>query len=481
MKSKIISIGIAALFLSACSTGSYVTSSYNDDIYFNPGDVPPPISTEGKVTDKPIDENGKEKSGEKMIISQIEKNDDGTNTMNNYIFDGTKKDADALRYNMDQMELQNSDTTVYYNDDEMKYVINNYYDGDDLDFGYRIHRFHDPFFYDPFYWDSWNYDPWYSYGGYYGSYYPGLSLGWNMGWYDPWYSWSWGYPYYGMGYPYYSWGYPYYGLGYYPSYAWGGYYGSYYNGYNSYPYYGNINGDNFRYGRRTTGTTVIDRSAGRRNTSVAAESSTAIGRSVTKSAEADTRSTTQTSTRVVSGRTADQSNNTARVLTEQRRSTTVDNNARSDNNRNQNLTRSAQSYTRPGTSIQSRNYTRPSTNAGNSSYTTPRVVTKSANSSNYSAPKTTSAYDRSYRSNSTYIRSSSSGSSSRTYSAPSQSSRTQSYSTPSRSSYSDGSSPVSRSSSSYSSGSSGSSYSGSSSRSSSGGGSSRSSSGGGRR
>ncbi len=278
MKSRLITIGIAALFLSACSTGSYVTSSYTDDIYFNPGDVPPPISAEGKVTNKPLDENGKEKSGEKMIISQIEKNDDGTNTMNNYIFDGTKQDADALHYNMDQMDLQNSDTTVYYNDDEMKYVINNYYDGDDVDFGYRIHRFYDPFFNDPFYWNSWYYDPFYSWGGYYGSYYPGLSLGWNMGWYDPWYSWNWGYPYYGLGYPYY-------GYGYYPSYAWGG--GYYYPGYQSYPLYGRVNSDNYRYGRRTTGTTDINRSASRRNTSVAESAPTAIGRSVTKSAETE--------------------------------------------------------------------------------------------------------------------------------------------------------------------------------------------------
>ena len=473
MKSRLIYIGMAALFLSACSTGSYVASSYRDDIYFNPGDVPPPISAEGKLTDKPVDEKGKEKSGEKMIISQIEKNDDGSNTMNNYIFDGTKKDADALRYNMDQMELQNSDTTVYYNDDEMKYVINNYYDGDDLDFGYRILRFHDPFFYDPFYWDSWYYNPWYSWGGYYGSYYPGWSLGWNMGWYDPWY--SWGYPYYSLGYPYYSWGYPYYGYGYYPSYAWGGYYGSYYNGYN-YPYYGSINSANFRYGRRTTGTTDIDRNASRRSTSSVAAS--AVGRSVVKSGEIGARRTTQASTRVATSRTADQSESTPRVLTERRRSTSS-NNIRSANDGNQNLTRSAQSYTRPGTSIQSRNYTRPSTSANNSSYNTPRVVTKSANGSNYSAPKTTSNYNRSYRTNSTYIRSSSSGSSSRTYRAPSQSSEIQRYSSPSRSSYSGGSS-ISRSSSSYSSGSSGSmGSSGSSVSRSSSGGSSRS--GGGRR
>lgn len=466
MKSRLITIGIAALFLSACSTGSYLTSSYTDDIYFNPGDVPPPISAEGQITNKPLGDTGKEKSGEKMIISQIEKNDDGTNTMNNYIFDGTNQDADALQYNMDQMDLQNSDTTVYYNDDDMKYVINNYYDGDDLDFSYRIHRFHDPFFYDPFYWDSWNYDPFYSWGGYYGSYYPGWSVGWNMGLYDPWYSWNWGYPYYGLGNPYY-------GYGYYPYYAWGG---GYYSGYNSYPLYGSVPNDNYRYGRRTTGTTDITRSANRRNTS-ALVAPTAIGRSVTKSGETETRRGTQTSTRVSSSRTTNQSGNTPKVLTEQRRST-ESNTSNTTTVRGQNLTHSTQSYTRPGTSVQSRSYTRPST-TNTSNYTTPRIVTKSANNSSYSAPKTTSGRGRSYNTNFTYIRSSSSGSTSRNYSTPSSSSSVRNY-TPSRSSSYSGSSPssISRSTSSGSSGavrSSGSS--GGISRSSSGGSSSRSSGG----
>ena len=205
MKAKFTTIGIAALFLSACSTGSYVTSSYTDDIYFNPGDVPPPITAEVVGADQVADQLEKEKSGDKFIISQIGENEDGSNTMNNYIFDGTEDDADALRYNMDQMELQGSDTTVYYDDDEMKYVINNYYDGDELDFAYRIHRFHDPFFYDPFYWNSWYYDPFYCSA--FGWGYPGWSLSWSWGWGYPYYGWGWYDPWYGWGYPGYGWGY----------------------------------------------------------------------------------------------------------------------------------------------------------------------------------------------------------------------------------------------------------------------------------
>ena len=138
-----------------------MAGSYSDDIYFTPGDVPPPIVVETQPAPKAA-----EKSANTMIISNIEKNNDGSNTMSNYIFDGTEQDADVLRYNMDQMDLQDSDTTVYYNDDEMKYVINNYYEGDELDYAYRIRRFHNPYYYDPYYWDSWMYydpyyDPWY--------------------------------------------------------------------------------------------------------------------------------------------------------------------------------------------------------------------------------------------------------------------------------------------------------------------------------
>ena len=120
--------------------------------------------------------------------------------MNNYIFEGSEEDADALTYSMDQADMYQTDTTVYYNDDEMKYVINNYYDGDALDYAYRIRRFHRPSFYDPFYWDSWYYDP-YVYDPYYSWYSPSWSMSWNWGWGHSWYS---PYSYYGYGYGYYE-------------------------------------------------------------------------------------------------------------------------------------------------------------------------------------------------------------------------------------------------------------------------------------
>src|SRR5690606_9673005 len=169
MKAKITYFGILAVLLSACSTGSYVSSSYTDDIYFNPGDVPPPIEVATTTPKK----QAEQKSASKIIVSEINENEDGTNTMNNYIFDGTENDADVAFYNAEQ-GLEGSDTTIYYDDDEVKYVINNYYDDNgNVDFAYRINRFHNPYFYDPFYWDSWYYDPYYSY-------YPGWGL--SMNW-----------------------------------------------------------------------------------------------------------------------------------------------------------------------------------------------------------------------------------------------------------------------------------------------------------
>jgi hypothetical protein len=44
MKSRLTLIGAIAVILGGCTTGSYMTGSYSDDIYFNPADVPPPIA-----------------------------------------------------------------------------------------------------------------------------------------------------------------------------------------------------------------------------------------------------------------------------------------------------------------------------------------------------------------------------------------------------------------------------------------------------
>src|SRR5690554_8043860 len=97
MKSRLTILMMAALFLGACTSGSYVTGYYSDDIYFNPADVPPPIEADKATADTQVGQ----KSANRMIISNIEENDEGTQTMNNYIFDATEKDADALVYSME--------------------------------------------------------------------------------------------------------------------------------------------------------------------------------------------------------------------------------------------------------------------------------------------------------------------------------------------------------------------------------------------
>lgn len=52
MKSGFAILTMATLFLGACTSGSYITSSYTDDIYFNPGSIPPPISMEKESVSK---------------------------------------------------------------------------------------------------------------------------------------------------------------------------------------------------------------------------------------------------------------------------------------------------------------------------------------------------------------------------------------------------------------------------------------------
>ena len=226
MKTKLTVIAILAILVSACTTGTYMTKAYDDDIYFSPADAPP-VSVMSNV------DQGKEKSAQirnndtkdkKIVVSQLDRNADGSSTLNNYIYQPNNNgNQDVQRYNLDNQELAESDTTTYYNDDDVKYVINNYYDDNDydLDYAYRINRFHSPFFYSPFLYDDWMfgnyYDPFYS--GYYG-----MGYGWG---YNSWYG--------GFGYPYSYYGgyYSPFSIGFGGYWGYGGYdgYGGYYNGY----------------------------------------------------------------------------------------------------------------------------------------------------------------------------------------------------------------------------------------------------------
>lgn len=520
MKTNIILLMALVLIISACSTGSHVTSSWVDDIYFSPSDIPPAIIAEEKTERVP---DQRTKSGERIIISEIRDNDEGSKTMDNYIFDGQDAGnyADAQLYNLDQMELSGSDTTIYYDENEVKYVINNYYDGDDIDFSRRIHRFHRPYFYDPYYFDFYGWDPWY---------YPYSSFSMSYGW--GWGS-SWGWPYSSWHYPYSSWYSPYYSYygwgGGYPYY--GGWYGGYYGGYWGHPgYYYNWSyrdSDNIRYGRSSnfanygsgggSGTSAIRSAANGRN----ADGNITSGRSVYDV----NASGTQNGRRV-------SSTESNRIMTEMRRGESA-NSGRTVVNPDLNTQGSIRNSgtVRSGSSVQGQapatrrtatgttqgTYTRPVTNSqsvrsGNNnsytpSYNQPRTVTRSTynvqgttrpSSSNtesvtksattpvttYTRPGSTQSNTvRTYRSTSTYNRSSTSSpvNNSRSVAPSSSPVNRGSYSAPTRS-YSPSSSGGSYSSPSRSSSSSGSgSYSSGSSSSGSSGSSGRSSSGGGRR
>lgn len=476
MKSKFTYMGLMAFILSACGTGSYVTNSYTDDIYFNPSEVKPPIvvlETKTPAATKSV-ENIK-------VVNEIAEDENVSEISEDYMTEGTM--INAADYNAEQ-GFEGPDTITYYEDGEMKQLIDNYYtDDDNVDFAYRIQRFHNPAFYDPFYWDSWYYDPFY---------------------YDPWgwsfsYNWGWGYPYYGWGSPYYGWGNPYYSWGYYPYYSWG-YYPSYWGGGYYNWHHGNYNpiyrdSNKYQYGQRREGGTNVSRNdlrgvGGTGSARVSARDKSAVSGVDSEGYNGSRRETSVSGARAGSrsseSGTIKSGRENSAVLTERRRNTdgTSGYTRQATVNGKQQNSRS-QSYTRPGNSSQNRTYTRPG-NSVSGNNLQPRVVNKSTSTGTqqgYAQPKSTSGYNQSYRSSSTYNRSSSSGVSSRSYSAPSINRSDNSYrgssSGNSSGSYSGGSSSRS-SSGSYSSGSSGGGYSGGSSgsSSSSGGGGGRSSGGG---
>ncbi|HZK96975.1 MAG TPA: hypothetical protein VFC67_22440, partial [Prolixibacteraceae bacterium] len=211
MKTKVKLLSAIALLASACTTGSMVTSSsYNDDVYFTPGDNPPvvvstaPSSARQVKRPSTITESRQEEAGK--IVDNYQKEGDLDST--DYVYN------------------DESDTT-YESDDEALYLINNYNDPEEISYTTRIRTFYNPYAYDP-YWDSY-YSPGWGFnwgigfgGGYYGGGYGGFYSNWYNpyygGWYNPWYSYGgWGgYPYGGGGY---------YGNGYYGGYYGGGYWG----------------------------------------------------------------------------------------------------------------------------------------------------------------------------------------------------------------------------------------------------------------
>ncbi len=456
---------VSGLILGSCTITTLTTDPYNDDVYFNPGELPPPVTIEESVTETPP----QEKSGENIVISELKKNEDGSNTVSNYIFDDAEGSFNAAHYNMEQTELTESDTTHYYDDEEVKTVINNYYDTGDIDFAYRIRRFHDPYFYDPYYWDNWRYNDWWFYDSWYSPYYSYMGWGgypyssWYGGYYRPYGYWG-----YGYGYPYYySYYNPWYG-GYYS-----GYYSGYYHGYYDPSYQASRRDDDVRYGRRSSFSNYDTREGvnsrqmsvaqSRRSslenksgdpTSQRSTESTLSGRSVRSSAEtANIRRTSgSTDAAVLTERrrtsvSVDNTGNARTGQSEARSNTTTDGALQTSTYIKSVRTTNPSSATRisgretPGvrnSQTEGTTYTRP---ASTGTYSSPRVVTRSSSSSrNDATPRSSSSYSRTYRSSSTYTKSTGSGSSGAVRSSGSSSRSSSSYRSSSSSRSSSGSS-----------------------------------------
>lgn len=218
MKTKVQLLLAIALLATACTTGLKVTSGgYSDDVYFTPGDARP-------IAPKPVKEAKKPVAQKKsMVAMQVEENEQGK-VVNNYIVPKSSRKDNNAYYFDDQPAY--ADTVMEYKNDKEQITINNYFEGEEMDYSSRIRAFYNPYFYNPF-WDPF-WDPYF--GSFYGYGFGRWGMGWGgyypyMGWggfYDPWNSWyGWGGFGWGGYYPYMGWG------GYYSGYGWGGGYGYY--------------------------------------------------------------------------------------------------------------------------------------------------------------------------------------------------------------------------------------------------------------
>lgn len=475
MKRKLIIITLVALLASACSINLQPSGSYVDDLYYWPGDVTPALTASDMET---LSGKKPQQNKELIVVSELKENQDGSSTLNNYIYADDEPDwfGQVQAYNLENLNSESQDTIYFETEEDETVYINNYYVDDEYSYSSRIRRFHNPYYFDndpywnlsmswgyyspyswnrPYYsgygyWDPW-YSSWYSPWGYYGGY---SSLYWGYGYY-PYYSYYHGYPYY-YGYPY------------------------YHNQHNHYTYRDYYDGER----RSSRPNTTYSGGGTARNVANADNTRGGSPVTVNKSLNPDNRRSVGATNELANSQKSGtvNSQNNREVLTEKRRSTegkqtTVTRNApvtqQAANGAPSYRTRTGENNspvrTTPGTTVNgatnnNRSYT--------PSYNTPRSNTRATyNSSNKSVPGTYQSTDRD--------RSSSGSSSKSGYAIPSTSSRSsyQSGSNSPAKSYSSGnsSSPASKSPSSYSSGNrsytpsaparSGSSYSGSSNRS----------------
>ena len=455
MKAAIVKLVPLMILLSSCGTGVYLTSGSADDVYYNPADKQMVIEKRVTVADIP----------EPAVVQQQEEVIPDTVQV-------TEPDYALVDSTYEEFVDEEGNTVINYN---------YYYDNED-DFYYtdRINRFYRPYMGFSFY------DPWYSYGGW----------GWNNYWYDPWY-YDWYSPYYSYGW-YNSWYNPWYSPWY------GGYYGGWSNWYWNDYYWGggwwggnNSTDENYHYGHRrgwindkaggirTGGTLKSDPvyatrgNPGTNSGTLDPGTKTSAAQQVVTRSSSDPKSASKASG-IRSGVSSSQTGQTKTVTTPQNRTSSTSSYVRS---------RTGSSYVRTpaGTTQPAARSSQGQTGEKSSSYVRPRTSSQSTgirSSSSGSTQRSSTGAVRSSssgRSSSTYTGSSSGRSSGSTYSGSS-SGRSSGSNYSSSGSSSGRSSGSSYSGSSSSSGrSSGSSSSGSSSSHSSGGGGSHSGSSSGRR
>ena len=87
MKSKVTFMLASLLIVGACSTGTYVTRTYDDDIYFTPGDIMLPSVSEntgyGPSSKRVQADNTENIDQQHLVISQSETYQDGSKALNN--------------------------------------------------------------------------------------------------------------------------------------------------------------------------------------------------------------------------------------------------------------------------------------------------------------------------------------------------------------------------------------------------------------
>lgn len=209
MKTLVLFISLAALFLASCSSTYYSSNKpIYDDVYYS-AKVVQPIPQQ---TYTPTE----------VVTANNEPEDE-------YITDDTIYETYEPAY---------SESETYTDPNGTTYITNNYYS--DLEYASRLRRFYQPYCFDSYYCnyytDPFYYDPWYS----------GLNMSLGFNWGCGSIGWGWGYPSYSYYPPFYwdSWYNPYYGWGW-PSYGYGSYWNGYWDGYNDGLWVGSHYYDNY--------------------------------------------------------------------------------------------------------------------------------------------------------------------------------------------------------------------------------------------